>query len=112
MTGLSPNQQRAARLRVALQDWLEEHELMNDGAFDVPNDPEAIDTSQGAEPTYLILRMDGMLYDLFYKRENDDWRAEFDAIVADGGFWYEFHDSTTLHFMVESHPPSANRNDG
>ncbi|QOJ14853.1 MAG: hypothetical protein HRU75_09455 [Planctomycetia bacterium] len=99
---MRPNQERAETLRLDLQAWLEKNELMNDGSFDVPNDPEAIDTTQGAEPVYLILSMDGMLYDLFYKRENDDLRTEFDAIVAEHGFWYDFADSTTLLFMVDT----------
>ena len=96
---MSPNQQRAAQLRARLETWLESHELFADSSFDVPSDPEAIDTSQGAEPVYLVLSADGMLVDLFYKRENDDLRSEFDRIVAEHGFWYDFEDSTKLQFM-------------
>ncbi|MCL4743493.1 MAG: hypothetical protein KJZ54_14955 [Phycisphaerales bacterium] len=99
---MSPNQKRAAQLRVELQTWLERHDLFSDSSFDTPKNPEAIDTSQGAEPVYLVLNADGMLVDLFYKRENDDLRTEFDCIVAKHRLWYDFDDATTLHFMHDA----------
>ncbi|MEK6703930.1 MAG: hypothetical protein AABZ53_16855 [Planctomycetota bacterium] len=103
---MTPNQKRATELRQHLEKWLKAHKLLKDGVFDTPEDPEAIDTSQGAKPTYLVLRFDGSLYDLFYERENDKVRAEFDRIVADHGFWYDFYDSTTLDFMDAEGPPA------
>lgn len=99
---MTPNLPGAIKLRSHLDEWLCSHDLAHDGVFDVPDNPEDIDTSRGAEPTYLVLRFDGDLYDLFYKRQNDDLRAEFDQIVANDGFWYEFYDSTTLHFMHDA----------
>lgn len=96
------NQNRATSLHRTLKVWLAEHDLANDGEFEIPTDPEAMDTSQGAEPIYLVLRIDGMLFDIFYKRENDHLHTEFDTIVGAHGFWYDYEDSTTLVFMVDT----------
>ncbi|GIK15167.1 MAG: hypothetical protein BroJett003_01310 [Planctomycetota bacterium] len=103
---LSLNQKRAAELRKTLEQWLESHELFADSMFDTPEAPESIDTSQGAEAVYLVLRIDGSLVDMFYERENDTLRTEFDRIVAEHGFWYDFEDSTVLNFMHDEQAQS------
>lgn len=99
---MSMSQTEALRLRKHLEQWLRSHELLDSSSLDVPDDPEAIDMSQGAEPTYLILSIDGSLVDLFYNRENDKLRSESDQIVADHGVWYKFHDSTMIHLMYDT----------
>lgn len=99
---MTPNEKRAAKLRSHLQKWLRSHQLFESSSFDTPEQPEEIDTSQGAEPVYLTLSIDGSLFDMFYKREFDGLHTEFDQIVADHGFWYEFEDSTNLSFMHDA----------
>lgn len=99
---MTSNDKRAGRLAATLIKLFETHDLYDDSLIELVEDPESSDTSQGAEPVYLILHADGELVNVFEKREYRELRAQFEQIVAEHAFWYEFENATTVSFMRDN----------
>ena len=92
-------------LQKELQAWMEKNDLTHDTGWRKPKEHVGEPQTLADGPVYLILWFEGDFYYVMWPSGSPDrdWheqrREEFDAIVDDHGFWYDFENSVTMYFM-------------
>jgi hypothetical protein len=99
---------KARTMQLELQTWMETHELTHDTKWWTADEFYHGKHLEFDEPPQLVLTFDGDLYNVFScppDMPGIEWfkerREEFDAIIEQHNYWYEFEDGVTMSFMSD-----------